>query len=215
MSQILVYGDSLSWGIVPGTRERLSFDARWPGVLASGLVERGRRERLVEDCVNGRRTVWDDPFKPGRKGIEGLATRIEAQSPLALVILMLGTNDFQSTHANNAWHSSQGLAALVHAIRTAPIEPGMPVPPILVIAPPPITTPRGTIAPKFAGGEVRCVGAAEAYAQMCRETGCHFFDAGQVVHASPTDGVHLDAAEHRTLGLALVEPVAELLEGRA
>jgi uncharacterized membrane protein (DUF485 family) len=30
--QILVYGDSLTWGIVPGTRERLRFAARWPGV---------------------------------------------------------------------------------------------------------------------------------------------------------------------------------------
>ncbi|MBV8603332.1 MAG: SGNH/GDSL hydrolase family protein [Pelomonas sp.] len=212
--QILVYADSLSWGIVPGTRERLAFDARWPGVLEAGLHARGRRERVVEDCLNGRRTVWDDPFKPGRKGLDGLAQRVEAQSPLALVILMLGTNDYQSTHANKAWHSSQGLAALVHAIRTAPIEPGMPVPPILIVAPPPITTPRGAIAPKFAGGEVRCTGAAEAYAQMCAETGCAFFDAGGVVHASPIDGVHLDAPEHLALGRALVAPVAALLEGK-
>ena len=64
MSQILVYGDSLSWGLIPGTRGRLAFDARWPGVLEAGLHQRGRRERIVEDCVNGRRTVWDDPFKP-------------------------------------------------------------------------------------------------------------------------------------------------------
>ena len=81
--------------------------------------------RVLEDCLNGRRTVWEDPFKPGRKGIDGLAQRIEAHSPLALVILMLGTNDFQSMHPHNAWHSAQGVAALVNAIRQAPIEPGM------------------------------------------------------------------------------------------
>ena len=33
MKQILVYGDSLSWGIVPGTRHRLPFAERWPGIL--------------------------------------------------------------------------------------------------------------------------------------------------------------------------------------
>ena len=33
MKQILVYGDSLSWGIVPGTRRRLPFAERWPGIL--------------------------------------------------------------------------------------------------------------------------------------------------------------------------------------
>jgi hypothetical protein len=36
--------------------------------------------------LNGRRTVWDDPFKPGRNGLAGLAQRIEMHSPLALVI---------------------------------------------------------------------------------------------------------------------------------
>ena len=58
----------------------------------------------------------------------GIEQRIEAQSPLDLVILMLGTNDFQATHQNLAWHSSQGLASIVGAIRLAPIEPGMPCP---------------------------------------------------------------------------------------
>ena len=30
MQQILVYGDSLSWGIIPSTRQRLDFTDRWP-----------------------------------------------------------------------------------------------------------------------------------------------------------------------------------------
>src|SRR6185503_21364179 len=93
--------------------------------------------RVLEDCVNGRRTVFEDPYKPGRNGLAGIAERIEAQSPLALVILMLGTNDFQSMHPHDAWHSAQGIGALVKAIREAPIEPGMPIPPIFVVAPPP------------------------------------------------------------------------------
>ena len=89
---------------------------------------------------------------PAATASSGLAQRIEIHSPLALVILMLGTNDFQSMHPHDAWHSAQGIAALVTAIRQAPIEPGMPVPPVLVVAPPPIQEPRGPIAPKFAGG---------------------------------------------------------------
>ena len=34
---IFVYGDSLTWGIVPNTRERFPFDVRWPGVMESKL----------------------------------------------------------------------------------------------------------------------------------------------------------------------------------
>ncbi|HEX6828593.1 MAG TPA: SGNH/GDSL hydrolase family protein [Burkholderiales bacterium] len=211
MQHILVYSDSLSWGIIPTTRRRLPFDQRWPGVMELALDASGRRVRVIEDCLNGRRTVWDDPFKPGRNGLAGLAQRIEIHSPIALVVLMLGSNDFQSMHQHNAWHSSQGILALISAIRTAPIEPGMPVPPILVVAPPAIQTPKGPMAPKFEGGERKCLGVAVAYRNVCEEAGCHFFDAGSVTTSSKVDGVHLDADQHLTLGNALARVVQPLL----
>ncbi len=211
MQHILVYADSLSWGIIPTTRKRLEFDQRWPGVMEIGLNHAGKPVRVIEDCLNGRRTVWDDPFKPGRNGLDGLAQRIEIHSPLALVVLMLGTNDFQSMHAHNAWHSAQGMAALVTAIRQAPIEPGMPVPPILIVAPPPIGVPKGPIALKFEGAGDRCVGLAAVYRETATTLGCHFFDAGSVTPASRIDGIHLDADQHLLLGKAMVSVVAPLL----
>jgi lysophospholipase L1-like esterase len=211
MQHILVYSDSLSWGIIPTTRRRLPFDQRWPGVMEIALCAAGRKVRVIEDCLNGRRTVWDDPFKPGRNGLVGLAQRIEIHSPLALVVLMLGTNDFQSMHEHNAWHSSQGIRALISAIRTAPIEPGMPTPPILVVAPPAIQTPKGPMAPKFEGGEKKCQGLAAAYQEVCEEAGCHFFDAGSIITSSQVDGVHLDAEQHRVLGTELFRIVQSLL----
>jgi len=211
MRQILVYGDSLSWGIVPGTRERQPFTVRWPGRLEAVLAGRGTAVRVIEDCLNGRRTVWEDPFKPGRNGAVGLGQRIEVNSPLALVVLLLGTNDFQSMHTNDAWHSAQGVAALVREIRGAPIEPGMPVPPVLIVAPPALDGPKGAIAPKFEGGDHRCVGVAAAYREVADALGCPFFDAGCVVRASRVDGVHLDADAHRVLGAALADVVGPLI----
>lgn len=215
MHQILVYADSLTWGIIPDSRRRLPFDERWPGVLESELTRLGNRVRVIEDCLNGRRTVWDDPFKPGRNGLLGLGQRIEVNSPLALVILMLGTNDFQFSHPyNNAWSAAQGIAALVNEIRKAPIEPDMPVPPILVVCPPPILAPKGVIAPKFSGAEKRCVGLAEAFRAVASDLGCQFFDAGSVTPASPIDGIHLDSDQHAKLGRSLANPVLSILGTR-
>jgi lysophospholipase L1-like esterase len=211
MLQILIYGDSLTWGIVPNTRRRLPFEARWPAVLERELGAAGHRVRVIEDCLNGRRTVWEDPYKPGRNGLVGLEQRIEINSPLALVVVMLGTNDFQSMHQHDAWHSAQGLAAIVRAIRRAPIEPEMPAPPILLVAPPPVRAPRGPIARKFGGAELRCAGLAEAYAQIAAEEGARFFDAATVTSSSAVDGVHLDADQHALLGRALAPIVAGLL----
>ena len=215
MQQILVYSDSLSWGIVPNTRKRLGFAERWPGVMEDHLIRAGRSARVIEDCLNGRRTVWEDPFKPGRNGLTGLQQRIEVSSPLTLVVLLLGTNDFQSTHSYNAWHSAQGVATLVRAIRTAPIEPGMPVPEILIVAPPPARTAKGAMAPKFDGPDVKSKGLAEALADVATELGCPFFDAGRVVTTSAIDGVHLDADQHLVLAHELAKAVAVLLDRAA
>lgn len=212
MIQILVYADSLSWGIIPGTRRRLLFHERWPGVLENALLQQDVNTRVVEDCLNGRYTVWEDPCKPGRNGLTGLAQCIEKHSPLALVIIMLGTNDFQSLHANSAWHSAQGLAALVMEIRRAPIEPGMPVPPVLVVSPPLVRDPTGDMAQKFSGAEERARGLAQAYLQVATDLGCHFFDAATVISTSAIDGVHLDGQQHLLLGQALAPVVASIVK---
>jgi lysophospholipase L1-like esterase len=211
MKQLLVYGDSLTWGIVPGTRQRLAPSQRWPVILESELNRRGHAVRIVEDCLNGRRTVWDDPFKAGRNGIAGIEQRIEVNSPLALVIVMLGTNDFQSVHQHNAWQSSQGIAAIVRAIRRAPIEPDMPVPPVLIVAPPRPKVPSGTMVEKFEQARERSQGLADAYRAVAAELSCGFFDADTIIAASPVDGVHLDADEHAKLGREIVSAVIKLL----
>jgi lysophospholipase L1-like esterase len=211
MDQVLVYGDSLTWGIIPETRQRLVFERRWPRVLERELVQSGCDVRVIEDSLNGRRTVWDDPFKPGRNGLVGLEQRMEINSPLSLVILMLGTNDFQTVHQNAAWQSAQGIVALVRAIRRAPIEPGMSVPRVLIVAPPPLRTPGGTMALKFGGGPERCAGVADAYQRVARELECVFFDSSRVIHTSPVDGVHLDADQHQILGRELAPIVASVL----
>ncbi len=125
MHDILVYGDSITWGIIPETRNRFPFDERWPGVLENQIRDSGKNVRVIEDSLNGRRTVWEDPFRPGRNGRQGLAQRIEIHSPLSLVIVMLGTNDFQFSHPyNNAWSAAQGIVTLVNDIRNAPSRAG-------------------------------------------------------------------------------------------
>ncbi|MEE4165477.1 MAG: SGNH/GDSL hydrolase family protein [Desulfocapsaceae bacterium] len=209
MDHILVYADSLTWGIVPNTRNRLPFDKRWPGVFENVLKDEGKKIRVIENCLNGRRTVWSDPFKNGRDGSEGLSELIEICSPLTLVILMLGTNDFQCTHDNNAWMSAQGTAKLVHIIRQSPIEPGMPIPEIMIVAPPKIIEPKGVIADKFEGAEKRCHGLSIELEKVALEYSTMFLDTNGVTGASTVDGIHLDVDQHYVLGEAVAHAVLE------
>ncbi len=209
MRQILIYSDSLTWGIIPETRKRLPFDQRWPGVFETALNSAGKNVRVIENCLNGRRTAWGDPYKDGRDGSQGLAQVIEMHSPLALVILMLGTNDFQFMHNNSAWSSAQGMAKLVDIVRKAPIEPGMPAPEILIICPPLIQQPQGTMTEKFHGAGEKCAGLPDELVKVARQLSTHYFDANTVIRVSVIDGVHLDAGQHAELGRVLAETVVK------
>jgi hypothetical protein len=57
MHQVLVYADSLTWGIVPNTRRRLPFHERWPGVMEAVLHDRYtfNKSRIVarSSCLSG------------------------------------------------------------------------------------------------------------------------------------------------------------------
>jgi len=211
MKHILIYSDSLTWGIIPNTRKRLEFAKCWPGVFEHTLNIAGHNVRVHENCLNGRRTVWSDPFKEGRDGSKGLAQVIEMHSPLGLVILMLGHNDFQCTHDNSVFLSAQGMAKLIDTIRKAPIEPNMPIPEIMVIAPPLIKNPKGPVANKFLGAEKRGAGINLELAKIAKLNDTHFFDSNTVIQANKEDGIHLDARQHAILGKAVAEAVSVIL----
>lgn len=87
----------------------------------------------------------------------------------------------------------------------------MPVPPVLVVCPPQFCSPRGSIAPKFRGAELRCAGLAEAYMQVASSLGCHFFDTETVTNSSTVDGVRLDPDQHAKLGNALAKIVQPIV----
>jgi len=211
MKHILVYSDSISWGIIPMSRNRFHFHQRWPGILENNLNKLGKDIRVIEDCLNGRRTMYEDPIRPGRNGLEGLSQRIEINSPLELVILMLGTNDFQNNHEHTAQDAAKGMKALINEIRQTSLEPGMLMPEILVIAPPPISEPKGDIAIKFKDGNKKCIGLSEAYEELCIEQKCSFFDAGKITTSSKVDGVHFDLDQHLVFGNAISEYVGNLI----
>ena len=91
MKQILAFGDSNTWGLVPGTgNERYPEHIRWTGILRKAVAAKGFR--VLEDGVCGRTTVFEDPARSGRKGIDAIGQYRDTDG-LADVILMLGTND--------------------------------------------------------------------------------------------------------------------------
>lgn len=79
MRQVLCFGDSNTYGYVPGTAERYDWDTRWTGIVGTGLMEKGYI--VQEEGLCGRTTVFDDPLRPGRRGSELLPIILETHKP--------------------------------------------------------------------------------------------------------------------------------------
>ena len=128
MRQVLCFGDSNTYGYVPGTAERYDWDTRWTGIVGTGLMEKGYI--VQEEGLCGRTTVFDDPLRPGRRGSELLPIILETHKPEDLIILMLGTNDCKTFYGATAGSIGLGIRKLVRQIRD-----GAPSAKILLMSP--------------------------------------------------------------------------------
>jgi lysophospholipase L1-like esterase len=210
MKSILCYGDSNTWGYIPGTAERYPREVRWPGVLQAAL---GPEFHVVEEGLNSRTTVLEDPTRgPGRNGLTYLGPCLDTHAPLDLVVLMLGTNDLKHRFGLSAADIAVNVSALVGVIQKSQAGPGGQTPPLLLVAPPHIG-PLTLLGDIFEGADEKSRHVARHYRAVATQAGAHFFDAAEVVTASPVDGVHWDASQHARLGSRLADVLPQLLLG--
>jgi lysophospholipase L1-like esterase len=207
MKTILCYGDSNTWGFNPATKERYGRDIRWPGVFRNAL---GEGYLVIEEGLNGRTTVWDDPIEEYRNGKEYLPPCLITHKPLDLVVIMLGTNDLKRRFSLSAYDIARGAGVLVEIIQRSDTGLNDQAPKVLLLAPPPVAKLTEFV-DMFEGSEVKSQKLGHYYRQIAEELGCEFFDTSEVIVSSDVDGIHLDPEEHRKLGEAVALRVKEIL----
>jgi lysophospholipase L1-like esterase len=214
---ILCYGDSNTWGWDPAGMKRFAPDVRWTGVLAAAL---GDGYRIIEEGLNGRTTVFDDPFDPDRNGRTYLSPCLKSHAPLDVVVLMLGTNDLKTRFSASAYEIADGAGRLLEVIQHSGSGPGGGVPLVLLVAPPPVgdTARFGGDDPAYAGSELSWANAIETsrlfgsqYRRVADAYGVGFFDAARVVTSSELDGIHWEAEAHRAFGEAVATRLRQLI----
>lgn len=205
---VLCFGDSNTWGYDPERGgARFPVEVRWPGRLARALSEEAT---VVEEGLNSRTTVHDDPMQPGRNGLAYLVPCLDTHAPVEVVVLMLGTNDLKARFAAGSHDIALGNARLLDAIATSAAGPDGGAPRMLLVAPPPLGR-LSEFAEMFAGGEATSRRIAPRVEALARERGCAFLNAGDYVSTSDLDGIHLDAVGHAALAEAVGEGVRTLL----
>jgi lysophospholipase L1-like esterase len=204
---ILCYGDSNTWGYDPATQDRFARDLRWTGVLRNAL---GEGYLVIEEGLNGRTTVWDDPIEGYKSGKEYLIPCLETHRPIDLVIIMLGSNDLKKRFSLSAFDIAEGAGVLVRIVQKSDAAHDGAAPKVLLIAPAPVAK-LTAFADMFEGSETKSRQFSTQYARVAQECGCPLLDAGQVIVLSDLDGIHFEAGEHRKFGEAVAARVREML----
>lgn len=206
--RILCFGDSNTWGYQAIVGERYDDDVRWTGKLQAML---GDGYTVIEEGHNGRTTVWDDPVENRLAGLTYLWPCLESQSPLDLVIIMVGTNDTKYRFGETARGIADGAGRLVDMVRKSQFGRGEKAPRILLVSPIRITYTDyfGDLFGQQAVEKSEHFSAE--YLRVAEKYGCDFMDAASVAEPCPYDGVHLDAEGHAKLAAAMYDKVKQLI----
>ncbi len=205
MKTILCYGNSNTWGYDARNATRLPPDIRWPGVLRNAL---GPDYSVVEEGLNGRTTVWDDPISgEWKNGLRLLEPLLMTHAPLDLVVMLLGTNDLKQRFSVPASDIAKGLERLIKIIQTSDAGPQNRAPQLLLIAPPPVAK-LNEYAEMFAGSQAKSQKLGFYYRQTAELYNTPFLDAGTIIQSWDVDGIHLAPEMHQILG----QRVAEIIQ---
>ncbi len=207
MRRILCFGDSNTWGYNPATEDRIDAESRWTGVLQAAL---GSDFTVIEEGLNGRTTVWNDPIEGYKNGHDYLVPCLETHRPLDLVVLMLGTNDLKRRFSLSAYDIAQGVAVLLRAISYSKAGGDGQPPRVLLLAPPPVAK-LSNFAEMFEGSEAKSLLLGQHYRTVAGEYNVAFLDTASVIRSSDIDGIHFELEEHAKLGRAVAHEVLALI----
>lgn len=206
MKQILCFGDSNTYGLIPGTTDRYDWNTRWTGIIGEKLI--GKGYRVAEEGLCGRTTIFDDPLRTGRRGTELLPVILETHSPVDIVVLMLGTNDCKSLYDASANIIGLGIKKLLDQIRNA-----LPEAEILLISPIHLGDDvwDGYDA-EFNEESVRTSKKlGQVYKRIAEEEQIYFLAASDYASPSETDREHLNEEGHKALAGAIWKQLERII----
>lgn len=201
MKRILCFGDSNTWGLIPGSKPlaRFSEEKRWTGILQNSLED----TVIVEEGLCGRTTIFDDALREGRNGLNAIPMIMDSQWPLDAVVIMLGTNDLKSVYHVSAHTIGVGLDIILNRIENY-LAPNK----ILVVSPmhlgEDVWKPEKD--PEFdRESVVKSTELKEVYREIANKRGNLFLAASDYISPSPIDCEHMDEEGHRVFAKVIKE----------
>lgn len=206
--RILIYGDSYTYGKVPGGN-RFDSATRFTGVLQNEL---GNDYEVIEEGLRGRVISGEHPFFPHRDGLAQFDAIIGSHLPLDLVCLFLGTNDTNSGSNKSAQEIVLAYENYRESLITWCNFHSCSVPTLIIVTPPYIKEKESYKAFKdiFKGAQEKQLLLSENIVKYTKKNKINNYDARHI-GVSDIDGIHLDTAANRQIGEELAVVVRKIL----
>jgi lysophospholipase L1-like esterase len=204
--RILCYGDSNTWGFIPGTGNRYAPDIRWTGLLQKAL---GDGFEIIEEGLNGRTTAFEHPDATGKNGATYLKSCLPSHYPVDLVILMLGTNDLRESLQKTPAQIADGIDELLSIIDNSDYNYGS-KPEVIILAPPIVDESADGVKDDHSKAQEKSEQWAEYYNKVAEKNNCEFINTAEFLESSKIDGFHLDKNAQVKLAEMLVRKIKQI-----
>lgn len=203
MKQLLCFGDSNTWGLIPKTNERYSWGERWTSILQEKLYDKD--VRVLEEGLCGRTTVFDDAYRKSRNGLKSLPEILETSYPIDAAVIMLGTNDCKAYYKSNSYNIAKGLGLCIDELLKY-ISPEK----VLIVSPIFLgdTVWKEEFDPEFDSHSVDIAkGLFHEYKKVAQTKGTNIISASDFAKPSDVDQEHLTKEGHQLLARAIYNAV--------
>lgn len=196
---ILCFGDSNTYGLIPGGIGRYDRNTRWTGLLQKKL---GDDYYIIEAGCSGRTTVHDDVYRLYKNGSKALPQIIQDNSPIDMIILMLGTNDLKKVYKPTPEKLGNGIETLINIIEdNIDFNLGKKMD-MLIISPLHLEDNvwKEKLDEDFDETSVLVSrNLTEVYRNIAKKHNSYFIDASSVTKVSNKDAEHLNEEGHKKL----------------
>lgn len=194
MKKVLCFGDSNTYGFVPGKCTRYDKNTRWTGVLQALC---GSDFSIIEGGCNNRTAFVDNPAGVEQTGYKILPEYF-TKDYFDIVVLAIGINDLQLFFRPTLEEFEQGIEKLIQI--TKDLSPNAK---IILVCPSKLDLAgikSGVFSFQFDEISVEKSGKlSPIYKSLAEKYKCHFIDLNNIVDVSPLDGLHFSAESHKKI----------------
>ena len=206
MINILCFGDSNTFGFIPGNGERYKKDERWSGII-SNLLDSDYA--VTEAGCNNRTAFSNNPAGDLFTGTKAIVPYLKNHDDWDLIILAVGANDLQFAYnvsINEFYEGMKSFIQLVHSHTKAQI---------LLVCPSSIkkNVLNSFFSQMFDETSIeKSLHLPEIYEKLAKEQNLYYIDLNSISETSDDDGLHYTKQGHKKIAQAITKKIKKIFQ---